>query len=444
MQFKYQESSLLAEEEVLKTASTLTNYVETLHKVVEADNYNADESSINLPADENLFEEVMKLRNEKATSDLKYIIDIGIGGSNLGTKAIYDALLGYYDLLEPERFPKIIFADTTNPETLESINSLLNNNLRSSEEVLINIISKSGGTTETVTNAEIILKGLRDKFPDINSRVVVTSDEGSNLWKKAEELGFAKLALPKTVGGRFSVFSAVGLFPLACCGIDIQKLRAGALRARQQNLALEVTDNPALISASIIYLHAQNGKNINDNFFFNQELESVGKWYRQLMGESIGKEKDLKNKVVNTGITPTVSIGSTDLHSMAQLYIGGPKDKITMFVSAGSDAEAQIPNDMVLSGLVEGIEGKTARQIMNAILDGTKIAYKKVEHPYFEINLEEVNEYALGEFLQFKMIEMMYMGKLFNVNTFDQPNVEDYKKETKKILLGSEDAATAS
>jgi len=436
MQFKYQESSLLEQDLINKTASNLENYVETLHKVVEADNYNADESSINLPADENLFEEVMKLRNEKATSELKYIIDIGIGGSNLGTKAIYDALFGFFDLLEPDRFPKIIFADTTNPETLEKINTLLNTQLRSSDEVLINIISKSGGTSETISNAEIILKSLKEKFPDIHSRVVATTDEGSNLWHKADELNFAKLALPKTVGGRFSVFSAVGLFPLACCGIDIQKLRAGALRARQQSLALEVSENPALLSASVLYLQSQNGKNVNDNFFFNQELESVGKWYRQLMGESIGKEKDLKNKVVHTGITPTVSVGSTDLHSMAQLYIGGPKDKVTTFVYARTEAEAVNPDEMILSGLVEGIAGKSARQIMNAILEGTKKAYTNVEHPFMEVVLDEVTEYTIGEFLQFKMIEMMYLGKLFNVNTFDQPNVEDYKKETKKILNG--------
>ncbi len=442
MQFKYTNSSLLESDSIEKTALDLKSYVETLHKVVEADNYNADESSINLPADENLFEEVMKLRNELATSELKYIIDIGIGGSNLGTKAIYDALFGFFDVLEPDRFPKIIFADTTNPETLEKINTLLDNNLRSSDEVIINMISKSGGTSETVTNAEIILKSLKDKFPDINNRVVVTSDEGSNLWNKATELGFAKLALPKIVGGRFSVFSAVGLFPLACCGVDIQKLRAGALRARQQSLALEYTENPALLSATILYLQSQNGKNINDNFFFNQELESVGKWYRQLMGESIGKEKDLKNKVVNSGITPTVSIGSTDLHSMAQLYIGGPKDKVTTFVYAGTGAEAEIPEEMMLDGLVESISGKSARQIMNAILEGTKIAYTKVEHPFIEVLLEDVSEYSLGEFLQFKMIEMMYLGRLLNVNTFDQPNVEDYKVETKKILQGDDTQPT--
>ncbi len=435
MQFRYSETSRLDLEQIKQVAEELKGYVEHLHKVVEADNYNADESSINLAADENLFDEVMKLRNEKVTSELKYFIDIGIGGSNLGTKAVYDALDGYFDLYEPNRFPKILFADTTNPTSLEKINTLLKNNLRSSEEVLINVISKSGGTTETVANAEIIIRSLKEKFPDIHDRVVVTTDEGSNLWHKAEELGFSKLSVPKTVGGRFSVLSSVGLFPLACMGIDIQKLRAGALRIRQQCLATDFEENPALLSAIVLYLQSKNGKKINDNFLFNQELESLGKWYRQLMGESIGKEKDLKGQIVNSGITPTVSIGSTDLHSMAQLYYGGPKDKITTFVYAKSNAdEVRILDEMLMTELVEGIAGKSAKQIMDAIFTGAKIAMENAEMPYTEVVMDDISEYSLGEFLQFKMIEMMYLGKLLNVNTFDQPNVESYKIETKKIL----------
>ena len=439
MQLKFTETAKLDSAELSKSADELVSYIEHLHKVVEADNYNADEASINLPADENLFEEVMKLRNEMATSELKYIVDIGIGGSNLGTKAIYDALFGFFDVYEPDRYPKMIFADTNNPETLDKINQLLKNDLRSSEEVLINVISKSGGTTETVANAEIIVSALKEKFPDINSRVIITSDEGSKLWQKAEELGMARLAIPKTVGGRFSVFSAVGLFPLACCGVDIQKLRAGALRVRQQSLDKEIETNPALASALILFTHYRNGKNINDNFFFNQQLESIGKWYRQLMGESIGKEKDLKNKVVNEGITPTVSTGSTDLHSMAQLYFGGPKDKVTTFVYARSnEPEIKVPENQLFPELVENITGKPAKQLIDAIYEGTKIATANAEVPFMEVLLDDLTEYSLGEFLQFKMIEMMYLGKLLNLNTFDQPNVEAYKIETKKILSGNE------
>ena len=181
-----------------------------------------------------------------------------------------------------------------------------------------------------------------------------------------------------------------------------------------------------MTSAAILYLLSQQGKNINDNFIFLPQLESMGKWYRQLMGESVGKE--------GKGITPTVSIGSTDLHSVGQLYLGGPKDKITTFIYATEElAETTVPEKLIY-GLVPVIKGKKIHSIMNAIVQGTKIAYKNQELPHMEIGFDKIDEEALGEFLQFKMIEMMYLGHLMNVNTFDQPHVELYKVETKKIL----------
>ena len=179
----------------------------------------------------------------------------------------------------------------------------------------------------------------------------------------------------------------------------------------------------------------QQGYVINDNFFFHPELESVGKWYRQLMGESIGKEHSLDGNVVHTGITPTVSLGSTDLHSVGQLYLGGPKDKLTTFVAAPNTlVRVTVPEHRIFPDLVPMIDGKTAENVMDAILEGVKVAYQKAELPYMQVTLDAINEESLGAFLQFKMLEMMYLGVLLNVNSFDQPNVEAYKVETKRIL----------
>ena len=176
---------------------------------------------------------------------------------------------------------------------------------------------------------------------------------------------------------------------------------------------------------------------INDNFIFAPQLESVGKWYRQLMGESIGKETDLTGTTVHTGITPTVSVGSVDLHSVTQLYLGGPRDKVTTFVStAAHDSDAKVPADQMFPTLVEHLGGVSASKIMNAILQGVKKTYKSQGLPFMEIELESVSPREIGAFFQFKMIEMMYLGKLLNINTFDQPQVELYKIETKKILAG--------
>ncbi len=428
MYFQYKNSTGLTEEKIRETAPKLDEYKEHLKSVIETGNYEAAESSINLPTDNTLLRNVMVLVEKKKTDTLKYVVVVGIGGSNLGTKAVYDALHGYYDIFEPKRFPKMIFLDTQDETVLSKVVPLLSS-CSSKEEFLINAISKSGGTTETMTNLEVLSSSLSQKFSDITDRIVFTTDEGSNMHKKATELGIDALLMPKQVGGRFSVLSAVGLFPLALAGFDIAGLRLGAANMRDIcGKRVFSDDNPAMISASILYMLSLQGKNINDNFTFLPQLESLGKWYRQLMGESVGKD--------GKGITPTVSVGSTDLHSVGQLYLGGPKDKITTFIYSTEELTNLAVEGELRYNLVPVIKEKKIHSIMNAIVQGTKIAYKNQELPYMEIGFEKLDEESLGEFIQFKMIEMMYLGHLMDVNTFDQPHVELYKIETKKILEG--------
>ena len=275
------------------------------------------------------------------------------------------------------------------------------------------------------------MNALQGSLGDIRGRVVIITDDGSALMQAAQAQNITCLAIPKLVGGRYSVLSAVGLFPLASVGVDIAALRKGASDILDHCLQ---HDNIASASANTLFTQKTQGKTINDNFFFRPELESVGKWYRQLMGESVGKERSIDGEIVHTGITPTVSLGSTDLHSVGQLYLGGPKDKLTTFVSSAKSAEITVPTERVFNDLIPMITGKQASQIMHAILEGVKIAYGHADLPFMEITLDAVDEHSLGAFLQFKMLEMMYLGLLLRVNTFDQPNVESYKVETKRLL----------
>ena len=425
MKFLYKNSALIEEKTITETANTLNEYISHLNDVASKNNYESDEASINLPFDEELLKEVTNLKEKKVTKNLKYIFVIGIGGSNLGTKAIYDSIFGYYDIIEKERYPKLIFLDTQDAAVLSKTKTLINN-LSSKEEILVNAISKSGGTTETVANLEVVYEVLRNKFGAIDDRIVITTDEGSKMQKAAEAKQIDALTIPQKVGGRYSVFSAVGLFPLVASGFNIAELRRGAQNMRNVCLRKMSEDNPAAISAAIIYLHYKQGKNINDNFIFLPQLESLGKWYRQLQGESIGKD--------GKGITPTVSMGSTDLHSVGQLYLGGPKDKITTFIYGENlQDQTSVPQKTAFN-LVEVITGKPIQKIMDAIVGGVKKAYQNQTLPFMEIVLEGVSEESLGEFMQFKMIEIMCLGKLMGVNAFDQPQVELYKTETKKIL----------
>jgi len=436
--------ALISSDEIKDTAETLSGYVEKLSNIARDFNeketiYDEAESSINLPFDEGTHKKVKDLVKKIKTTELKYVIVVGIGGSNLGTKAIYDAIRGTTDSFLTEDVPKIIFADTTSTKLLKGISEILKENIEKPEEVLVNIISKSGTTTESIANFEIIYSFLKNRFKngdDIKNRVIVTTDHGSRLWEKAEECGIKVLSAPKNVGGRYSVFSTVGIFPLMLSKVNTEALLDGARIMRDKCIKNDVTENQALVSAVITYIHNKKGISINNNFFFNPHLESIGRWYRQLMGESIGKKYAIDGREVNSGITPIVSIGSTDLHSMSQLYLGGPKDKLTTFVYSQEESrDTYVPEDVFLEGLVEGIEGKKLVDIMDAIFSGVKEAYKNNKLPFVEISLEDTNEYTLGQFLQFKMIEMMYLAKLLEVNAFDQPNVEDYKGETRKILL---------
>jgi glucose-6-phosphate isomerase len=432
MKFAYSHS-LVSEPEILQTAERLKDYQKHLRDVVEKGGYDSDEASLNLPHDSAILDQVLAMKAKKVTPELKYIIDIGIGGSNLGTKAIYDALYGFYDGIESDRFPKIIFVDTTDPLYLERLTDFLETKISSSQEVLINAISKSGGTTETLYNLEIVLQALQPKFPDVLDRVVITTDDGSKLWNAASEKNISVLPIHKLVGGRFSVFSTVGIFPLLACGIDVTSLVNGAKDILESVEMDDTLSNLPQVSAIVQFLQYQRGHFIHDTFVFGSSLESCGKWYRQLMGESLGKEDDLDENKVSVGITPTVSIGSTDLHSVGQLYLGGPKDKMTTFVQVQTQSNLKTTDSLTFS-LIPELPHKSPSDILSAILEGTKIAYASQEIPFMEIVLEGVNERELGHLLQFKMLEMMYLGRLLNVNTFDQPHVELYKIETKKIL----------
>ena len=296
----------------------------------------------------------------------------------------------------------------------------------------MNVVSKSGGTTETIANFEVLLNAIK-KQKNWRDFVVVTTDKGSNLWELSIAEGFTHLEIPRKVGGRYSVFSPVGLFPLGMLGINLKELFMGA--SSIVNQSVKPKNNAIKLAAHLYYHYLKNEKNVNDLFLFSNDLESVGKWYRQLVGESIGKEYDKNCSRVNLGITPTVSIGSTDLHSMAQLYLGGPKDKFTMFVRVlKNDTDLHVPNFKKYDSLVPGIQGKSLDKIMKAIIDGTQIAFKKGDRPYVEILLPDKSAASIAQFLQLMMMTIMYLGALLNLNPFNQPNVEDYKMETKRLL----------
>lgn len=424
----------LSEQQIRERAGQASAYTERLRDILTQREQAADEASILLP-DESLAP-IHALIEKKKTATLKYVVVIGIGGSNLGAFAIYNALRGSEDALVNDRFPKMIFADTVSTTLLATLAALFAEQVQSPDEILITLISKSGTTTETIANADILIEPLRKRFGvAFAERIVAITDDGSKLHQVAQANHIDTLFVPAKVGGRYSVFSPIGLFPLGVAGVDIDALVAGAKTLRDTFLQAEDTlDNKSLVLATIQHLRQEQGQTIHNSFFFNPELEMVGKWYRQLTGESLGKTHNRQGEPIHAGITPMVSIGSTDLHSMVQLYFGGPRDKFTSFVFAPAVKSPAVSADGLVSGLVPGIQGKTADAILQAIYEAVKISYRQHQLPFIEVTLPEVSEYTLGQYLQFRMLEMMYLAEFLDVNAFDQPNVEDYKAEMRTLL----------
>ena len=394
--------------------------------------YDDDRGSINLPLDKHHLRACQALARKHAKASL--LVVVGIGGSNLGTIAVQEAILGKLHNLRPGK--RVLYADTVDPDQMAVIAALLDDELRKGRHVVIDAISKSGTTTETIANLEILLGVLRQRKRDPKRHVIVTTDADSRLWTLAKDEGFETLAIPRLVGGRYSVLSPVGLFPLALLGVNITALLDGAAHMRAACLRTGHAENPAIARAALLALARSEGRNIADHFVFKTDFEAIGKWYRQLMGESIGKEWDAQRKNrVWMGITPTVSVGSTDLHSMAQLYFGGPNDKLFTIVTIERWArDTGVPRMERYGALAPDIQGKRLGRIMDAIAHGVTSVMNAQKRPYCRIELPDASEFSIGALLQLHMMEMMFLAPLLDVNPFDQSNVEAYKEETRKAL----------
>ena len=394
--------------------------------------YKSDYASVCLPSDLSHLNESQKIAKKIGKVDL--LILVGIGGSNLGTLAVHEAINGknYNELRKGTRFFNV---DTLDVFSIQDCISLMKDYLKRKNKVLLVCSSKSGRTSETIANTEILFSEFKKLNKNSSRYTVLITDKYSGLWKLGLKEGFHLLEIPKMVEGRYSVFSSVGLFPLFFLGIDLKKLLSGAKDMRNVCLSTNILKNPAAHSALVLYSLWKKNYHIHNTFFFSPKLESLGKCYRQLMAESIGKEWNAKHKKrVYIGITPTVSIGSTDLHSMAQLYLGGPKkEAVHTIVTAGKVPMLKVPSGK-FSALVDGIKEKSTSFIMESISKGFENALKKQNRPFMHIEIEEISEYNIGAFLQMKMIEIILLARLMGVNPFDQPNVDDYKNETRKFL----------
>ena len=373
------------------------------------------------------------------------VLVLGIGGSALGGMAVCEALLKpYWNLLSDEQrnnFPRIFFLDNVDPD---QINGLLN--ILDLKKTLVNVITKSGSTAETMSQFMILKNRLQEELGDNYVRhIVATTDKNSGILRQiSNEEGYKTFVIPDDVGGRFSVFSAVGLLPFALVGIDIEELVQGV---KDMDLALKNTDirhNIAAQNALIHYLmDTQKGKNLSVMMPYSTRLKYVSDWFVQLWAESLGKEKDNNGNVVNIGPTPIKALGATDQHSQIQLYNEGPNNKLINFIRVKEfDTTLEIPKIFEFTG-VGYLGGNTVNSLINAEADATKVALVDYQRPNITITLEKVNPYNIGQLLYMLEVQTAITGELYNINTFNQPGVEQAKNYTYALMgrAGYEESA---
>lgn len=405
---------------------------EILHiKKERARAYDSQYAPIFLPNDVDSLSHVQVLITKKKKLQSELLIVIGIGGSNLGTKAVHEAL----QCGSNEDRPDVLYADNVDTDLIARLLQKTENVLKQGNHILLNIVSKTGSTIETMVNASLFIELLKQYHPnDYQQYVVVTTEQDNKLWCLAKEEGFDTLPIPANVEGRYSVLSAVGLFPLAMIDIDIQQLLAGAA-AMMQWCQQEDSKNYAAVSATMLYALYQKGFVIHDFFTFSADLYGLGMWYRQLIAESIAKEYTRDEQRVQVGITPTVSVGSTDLHSMVELHLGGPHNTVTTFAAVKeNNSSLMVSCNQLIKSLIPFACNKSLATIMAAMMQGTQYAYRTKQLPFTTIIFPKKSAWFVGQFLQWKLYEIVYLGYLFGINPFIQPQVELYKKETKALL----------
>ena len=373
------------------------------------------------------------------------VLVLGIGGSALGGMAVCEALLKpYWNVLTPEQrnnFPRIFFLDNIDPDQINGLLDILD-----LKKTLVNVITKSGSTAETMSQFMIVKSRLEAELgEDYRKNIVATTDKNIGILRQiSNEEGYKTFVIPDDVGGRFSVFSAVGLLPFALVGIEIEEIMQGI---KDIDLALKNTDihhNIAAQNALIHYLmDTQKHKNLSVMMPYSSRLKYVSDWYVQLWAESLGKNKDNNGNDVNIGPTPIKALGATDQHSQIQLYNEGPNDKIINFIRVKEfDTTLDIPRIFEFTG-IGYLGGKSINELINAEADATKVALIDYQRPNVTITLPKINGYYMGQLLYMLEIQTAIIGELYNINTFNQPGVEQAKNYTYALMgrAGYEESA---
>ena len=378
---------------------------------------------------------------ERIRNNVDAVVSLGIGGSFLGNKVLFDVFCGEFwntwTLEQRKGLPKVYFSgQNIDPRrTGDIINHLkaMAANKGGKFKVMLICISKSGGTLDTMSNFMVMLDALK-KDANIEVEVVAVTDpnmEKKTLLKQiAVDNGWETFAVPDGVGGRFTVFCEVGLSTAAVIGMDIEQFLQGAQDMDKACQNDDLWQNPAMLNAALkVIAYKKYGRNIEVMMPYGDYLKSLSEWYIQLLAESLGKQFDKEGKEVCEGRTPLVAVGTTDMHSQTQQHQEGTLDKVVQFIKVAKWAnDLTIPNIFPNVKKLADISGVTMGDALEVARQSNADALKSNKRFNACFTLPEVNEYHLGELMYLLAMSVAYEGELLNVDAFNQPGVEAYKR----------------
>lgn len=418
----------IKEKEIMKYKDKVEKAHNELHKLSNDENEFAGWLELPTNYDKEEFERI-KIAAEKIKKDSDVLVVIGIGGSYLGARAVIEALSStFYNILpdKQRKFPQIFFVG--NNISPDYVNELLE--CISQKNISVNVISKSGTTTEPAIAFRIFREYLESKYgiDEARRRIYVTTDKAKGALKNlANEEEYETFVIPDNIGGRYSVLTAVGLLPIAVAGIDIEKLMNGARNGQEKYNDSNLKYNSCYKYAVVRNILYKQNKNIEILVNYEPKMLYFTEWWKQLYGESEGKEEK--------GIFPAGATFTTDLHSLGQYIQEGKRELFETIINiekTNTDIKMKADEDD-LDGL-NYLEGKTMNYINHKAMEGTIEAHTTGKVPNIVINVEKMNEENLGELIYFFELACAISANILGVNPFNQPGVETYKKNMFKLL----------
>ncbi len=416
------------EKNIMEYADIVKNIHDEIHE--KSSDKKAFLGWLDLPSNYDIkeFEKIKKVA-KKIQQDSDILLVIGIGGSYLGARAVIESLTNtFYNLLNKEqrKMPQILYVG--NNLSPNYINDLIN--LIGNRDLSINVISKSGTTTEPAIAFRIFRELLENKYgiKEAAKRIYVTTDKKNGALKQiAKEEKYTTFVIPDNIGGRYSVLTAVGLLPIATAGINIDQLMQGAKLAQDKYSDKNVKYNDCYKYAVVRNILYKNEKNTELLVTYEPKLHYLIEWWKQLFGESEGKEEK--------GIFPTGAEFTTDLHSLGQYIQEGRRNLFETVINIKkSQTDIKINQDEDNLDELNYLEGKGLDYINKKAMEGTIVAHLDGGVPNIVLNIDELNEFAIGHLIYFFELACAMSGKILGINPFNQPGVEKYKTNMFKLL----------